>query len=45
VPALRTPRCEAYGQIVITDSADEQINEALGRSLRLLPPEHIRTRF
>jgi putative zinc finger/helix-turn-helix YgiT family protein len=42
VPRLRVPRCEACGELVFENGADEQIAAALRKQLGLLSCEQIR---
>ena len=42
VADLRTPRCEACGELVFGNEVDEQISGALREQLGLLPPNQIR---
>jgi putative zinc finger/helix-turn-helix YgiT family protein len=42
VPALRVPKCEACGELVFDNDADEQIAQALRHHLGLLPAGQIR---
>lgn len=42
IPALRIPRCRACGELVFSNSVDDQVLQALRAHLRLLTPEQIR---
>jgi putative zinc finger/helix-turn-helix YgiT family protein len=42
LPEFEVPRCQACGELVFTNHADEQISNALRARLRLLTPEQIR---
>lgn len=42
IPQLRLPICQACGQKVFTDEADDQISSALRCHLHLLTPDEIR---
>src|SRR5947209_6389202 len=44
IPALETPQCRSCGELLFSDSADEQINAALRAHLKLLAPLQIRRR-
>jgi putative zinc finger/helix-turn-helix YgiT family protein len=43
VPQLRIPKCRACGNLLFTNSVDEQIGRALRTQARLLQPEQIRS--
>src|SRR5262245_29673327 len=42
IPALRVPRCQKCGQLVLDDEANRQISAALRQQRRLLTPDQIR---
>jgi putative zinc finger/helix-turn-helix YgiT family protein len=42
IPALRISKCRACGELVFSNSVDDQISDALRSHLRLLTPEQIR---
>ena len=42
IPALQVPKCRACGELVFSNSVDDQILRALRAHLRLLTPEQIR---
>jgi len=42
LPALRTPRCRACGEVVLDTEANRQISQAFRRQANLLTPEEIR---
>ena len=42
IQALEIPRCDACGELVFNDSADEQVSAALRDYLHLLTPDQIR---
>jgi putative zinc finger/helix-turn-helix YgiT family protein len=42
LPKLRVPRCQACGELIFDNDADEQIASALREQLGLLSPEQIR---
>jgi putative zinc finger/helix-turn-helix YgiT family protein len=44
IPDLETPKCRSCGELLFSDSADEQINAALRSHLKLLTPSQIRRR-
>jgi putative zinc finger/helix-turn-helix YgiT family protein len=44
IPALEIPKCRACGELLFSDRADEQINAAFRRTLKLLTPSQIRRR-
>jgi DNA-binding transcriptional regulator YiaG len=43
IPALQIPRCRSCGELVFSNSVDDQILQALRISLRLLTPDQIRS--
>jgi putative zinc finger/helix-turn-helix YgiT family protein len=44
IPQLRVPKCRACGELIFSNSVDDQIMQALRVHLRLLTPEQIRSR-
>ncbi|HOW18590.1 MAG TPA: helix-turn-helix domain-containing protein [Phycisphaerae bacterium] len=44
VPALNVAKCDACGELVLDNRADEQITDALRKQLGLLRPDQIRSR-
>ena len=42
LPGIEVPRCQTCGQLTITTTVDERVNEALRAHLRLLTPTQIR---
>jgi putative zinc finger/helix-turn-helix YgiT family protein len=42
IPDLRIPKCRACGELVFSNSVDDQVLQALRRHVRLLTPEQIR---
>lgn len=44
IAELKTPKCRACGEILFSDSADEQINAAFRSKVKLLTPSQIRKR-
>jgi putative zinc finger/helix-turn-helix YgiT family protein len=42
IPEFHVPKCEACGELIFGDDADNQITEALRAMLRLLTPQQIR---
>ena len=43
IPALEVPRCQACGELVFDNIADEQINAALRAHLHLMTPDEIQS--
>jgi len=44
IPNLETPKCKSCSELLISDSADEQIHDAFRSQVRLLSPTQIRQR-
>lgn len=44
IPELRIPKCRACGELVFSNSVDDQVLQALRAHVRLLTPEQIRGR-
>ncbi|HBI44636.1 MAG TPA: hypothetical protein DDY78_17565 [Planctomycetales bacterium] len=42
VPELRIPKCKACGELIFSNSVDDQIMEALRSHVRILTPEQIK---
>jgi putative zinc finger/helix-turn-helix YgiT family protein len=42
IPELKIPRCRACGELIFSNSVDDQISQALRAHLRLMTPEQIR---
>jgi putative zinc finger/helix-turn-helix YgiT family protein len=42
VPELRIPKCKACGELIFTNSVDDQIIEALRSRVRILTPQQIK---